>query len=37
MIDITIASKNIKATSITRIHSIKPPKTLLTNMIPLTV
>jgi hypothetical protein len=37
MIDITIASKNINATSITKIHSIKPPKTLFTNNIPLTV
>ena len=37
MIDITIASKNINATSIYKIHSIKPPKTLFTNNIPLTV
>ena len=37
MINISIASKNIKATSLTCIHSIKPPKTLLTNTIPLTV
>jgi len=37
MIDITIASKNINAISISKIHSIKPPKTLFTNNIPLTV
>lgn len=37
MIDITVASKNIKATSVSNIHSIKPPKTLFTNNIPLTV
>jgi len=36
-INITIASKNINATSISRIHSVKPPKTLLTNNMPLTV
>lgn len=37
MIDVTIASKNINATRISKIHSIKPPKTLFTNNIPLTV
>ena len=37
MIDATIASKNINATIISKIHSIKPPKTLFTNNIPLTV
>jgi len=37
MIDITIASKNSNATSLSKIHSIKPPKTLFTNNIPLTV
>lgn len=37
MIDVTIASKSINATSISKIHSIKPPKTLFTNNIPLTV
>jgi len=36
-INITIASKKFNATSITRLHSIKPPKTLLTNIMPLTV
>lgn len=35
--NITIASKNFNAISISRIHSIKPPKTLLTNNMPLTV
>jgi hypothetical protein len=36
-INIKIASKNISATSISRIHSIKPPKTLLANNMPLTI
>jgi len=36
-INITIASKNINATSISRIHSIKPPITLFTNNMPITV
>jgi hypothetical protein len=35
--NITIASKNFNAISISRIQSIKPPKTLLTNNMPLTV
>lgn len=36
-ITISVASRNINATSICRIHSIKPPKTLFINNIPLTV